>query len=136
MATDQSETDREEQSWEDRANPLQTFMGRLQEAGYEDTLHHFEDLDERVLTKRRLGIVEYLAEHDPESIRELARRLDRQVSAVKDDLDVLARNELVKYETKGNKKAPRLKHRNVFVRPLLLDGEFQWEFYADTDDAE
>ena len=136
MATDQSETDREERSWEDRANPLQTFMGRLQEAGYEDTLHHFEDLDERVLTKRRLGIVEYLAEHDPESIRELARRLDRQVSAVKDDLDVLARNELLEYESTGKKKGPQLKHRNVFVRPLLLDGEFQWKFDADTDDAE
>ena len=136
MATDQSETDREERSWEDRANPLQTFMGRLQETGYEDTLHHFDDLGERVLTKRRLGVVEYLAEHDPESIRELARRLDRHVSSVKEDLDVLARNELIEYETDGNKKAPRLKHRNVFVRPLLLDGEFQWDFYADTDDAE
>lgn len=135
MVTDQSETDHRERSWEEQANPLQRFMGRLQEAGYEDTLHYFDDLDERVLTKRRLQIVEFLTEHDPESIRDLARRLDRHVSSVKDDLDVLARNELIEYETDGNKKAPRLKHRNVFVRPLLLDGKFQWDFYADTADT-
>lgn len=131
MATDQ--TDREDRT--ERADPFQRYVLALSEAGYDDALQTFDDLDERVLTRRRLEIVQVLADDDVEveSIRDLARRLDRHVSIVKEDLDVLARNDLVAYETEGNRKIPALKHRNVFVKPLLLEGEFQWS--AVLDDA-
>jgi len=131
MATDQTDPD----DWTERADPFQRYVLALSEAGYDDALQTFDDLDERVLTRRRLEIVQVLADDDVEveSIRGLARRLDRHVSIVKEDLDVLARNDLVAYETEGNRKIPALKHRNVFVRPLLLEGEFQWS--AVLDDA-
>lgn len=137
MATDQSD----QRDSTRRADPFQRYVIALAEAGYDDPLQTFDDLDERVLTRRRLEIIETLADDDfdVESIRDLARQLDRHVSIVKEDLDILARNDLIAYETDGTRKIPVLKHRNVFVRPVLLEGEFQWgpvlaDAQADGDD--
>jgi len=52
--------------------------------------------------------------------RELARRLDRDAGAVKRDLDVLFECDVIEYDEKGARKAPRLKHDNVFVEPLFV----------------
>jgi predicted transcriptional regulator len=114
--------------------PYEAYAVALSEAGYGDALHTFDDPDERVLTRRRLEIVRTLAESpEVESIRALARRLDRHVSVVKGDLDVLARNDLVTYEESGGAKAPRLKHDTVLIKPLVLDGEFQWSAVLDEE---
>jgi DNA-binding transcriptional ArsR family regulator len=139
MATEgTAESDESEEPWGDRdVSEKRKFQVRIGRAGYDDALHTFEHPDERVLTKRRLEIVRHLADDEEAvaSIRDLARQLDRNVSAVATDLDLLVTHGLLTYEQQGNRKVPTLQHENVFVTPLLLHGEFQWEF-AFEDEGE
>lgn len=113
-------TDRNER---DGRTDLQQYMVAVANAGYEEALYTDLGSAQRILTEKRIEIITVLSEESIDSIRELARRLDRHVSAVKEDLDVLSAEQVIEYDTQGREKAPRLKHRNVFVKPLLLDGE-------------
>lgn len=95
------------------------FVKRLASAGYEDFLVLERASAERVLTDRREGVVDELRRTDPSSITELADALDRDVAAVKRDLDTLFEAGIVTYEVDGARKRPRLKHAHVFVEPLV-----------------
>lgn len=95
------------------------YAKRLVRAGYEDFLVLERDTADRVLTERRLEVVDAIRESPPESITALADRLDRDVAAVHRDLDVLVEFDVVDYETDGARKRPILKHRHVFVEPIV-----------------
>lgn len=56
-------------------------------------------------------------------MRDLARRLDRDVSIVSRDLDVLFEAEVVDFEEEGRAKKPVLAHENIFVEPVLFNGQ-------------
>jgi predicted transcriptional regulator len=94
----------------------------LAESGQEDVLSLRRETAERVLTEKRMEIVEELAEREPTSVRDLARRLDRDVSIVSRDLDVLFEAAVVEFEQDGRAKRPVLAHENVFVEPVLFNG--------------
>lgn len=74
-----------------------------------------------VLSDRRTEIIETLRTTDDEieSVRDLARRLDRDKGHVSRDLAVLAEHGIVGYESDGRAKAPRLKHEHVVVEPVV-----------------
>ena len=95
------------------------FLRALAEAGYEDSLVLRRETAESVMSDERARILEELREDDVRSIRELARRLDRDAGAVKRDLDVLFECDVIEYDEEGARKAPRLKHNNIFVEPLF-----------------
>jgi predicted transcriptional regulator len=95
------------------------FARRLAQAGYEDFLVLEKDDAESVLTPKRQELLETIATEDIESITDLANRLDRDVSIVHRDLDLLFKYSLVAYEESGGRKAPYLKHEHVFVEPLV-----------------
>jgi predicted transcriptional regulator len=95
------------------------LLRALAEAGYEDSLVLRRETAERVMSDERARIIEELRDDDVRSIRELARRLDRDAGAVKRDLDVLFECDVIEYDKKGARKAPRLKYENVFVEPLF-----------------
>jgi len=95
------------------------FLSALAEAGYENSLVLCRETAERVMSEKRARILEEL-DDDVRSIHELARRLDRDAGAIKRDLDVLFECDVVEYDEKGARKAPRLKHDNVFVEPLFV----------------
>lgn len=95
------------------------FARRLASAGYEDFLILERDTAERVLTERRLELVDELRDRRPESTSDLADRLDRDVAAVHRDLDTLFEFGLVSYDVDGSRKRPRLKHEHAFVEPVL-----------------
>lgn len=116
--------------------PIHRYLQAVDEAGFHDGLHTFDDLESRWLTRRRLEIIQYLADDSTEasSIRDLARQLDRQVRAVVDDLDVLVREGIVDYREEDDRKIPVLKRRHLFVRPILLEGEFQWDRVLEESD--
>jgi predicted transcriptional regulator len=107
---------------EDNAAELQRYMVETSRAGYDDVLYTDADAARRILTEKRIQIIETLTEEEVESIRDLARRLDRHVSTVKEDLDVLSQEQVVEYEQQGQRKVPTLKHPNVIVKPILLNG--------------
>ncbi len=98
---------------------LTNFLRTFAEAGYEDSLVLRRETAERVMSEERARILEELRDDDVRSIRELARRLNRDAGAVKRDLDVLFECDVIEYDEKGARKAPRLKYDNVFVEPLF-----------------
>lgn len=95
------------------------FTRRLANGGYDDFLVLERDTADSVLTEKRLELLDTLRAASVESISELATRVDRDVSAVHRDLDVLFEHGLLEYETTGSRKEPRLKHEHVFVEPIF-----------------
>jgi DNA-binding transcriptional ArsR family regulator len=98
------------------------FASTLNAGGYTDVLVLRRENGCDVLTDSRLELVDYLDRHgeDVESVRDLARRLDRDKGAVSKDLHRLAELDVVTYEGEGGGEAKRpvLKHDHVVVEPI------------------
>lgn len=73
---------------------------------------------QKVLTPKRMEIIRTLREEDVASVRELARRLDRDKGQVSRDLQVLAEHAVIHYETDGRSKAPRLTQEHIVIEPI------------------
>lgn len=99
------------------------YLQWLAESGPDDALTLRRETAERVLTEKRMELVAAVAEGDVESVRDLARRLDRDVSIVSRDLDVLFEAAVIDYERDGRAKRPVLAHENVLVDPVVFDGQ-------------
>ena len=99
------------------------YLQWLAESNQGDAVNLTRETAEKVLTEKRIEIVEEIAENDISSMRDLARRLDRDVSIVSRDLDVLFEAEVVDFEEKGRAKKPVLAHENIFVEPVLFNGQ-------------
>jgi len=95
------------------------FAQRLAKAGYSDFHVMDRESARKVLTEKRLEILEYLKQNEVESVRELSRELDRDIKNVSDDLGVLWENALIDYEEDGRKKKPYLASKNIFIKPVL-----------------
>jgi len=78
---------------------------------------NFEDRTRlrELLTDRRMELLEEVMEHPPESIRELASRLDRDVHDVHDDLYLLAEHDIVHFEEDGRAKKPYVPYDTVRI---------------------
>lgn len=105
-----------------RVSTAVEFVKRLSDAGFEDTHLLQRETAEKVLTEKRMELVREIATTEPESVRELARRVDRDVGRVSRDLDTLYKAEVIEYEQKGRAKQPVLAHENIFVWPVVYDG--------------
>ena len=51
-------------------------------------------------------------------MRHLAEVLNRDKSVVSQDLQVLAKHDLVEYEKEGRRKIPKAKHENIIGAPV------------------
>lgn len=69
----------------------------------------------RLLTDRRMELLEAVMERPPESIRALAERLDRDVHTVHDDLSLLADYDIVHFETDGRAERPYVPYETVRI---------------------
>lgn len=77
-----------------------------------------------VLTDERRRLLSAIAAGDVESKRDLARRVDRDISIVSRDLDVLYEADLIEYrDGDGRKTVPVLAHYHVWVKPLVYNGD-------------
>jgi predicted transcriptional regulator len=74
---------------------------------------------EKVLTPKRKEIIRTLRHEDVASVRELARRLGRDKGQVSRDLQVLAEHAVIRYETDGRAKAPRLMQEHIVIEPIV-----------------
>ena len=74
---------------------------------------------ERVLTPKRKEIIRTLRAEEVASVRDLSRRLDRDKAQVSRDLQVLAEHAVIRYETDGRAKAPRLSRQHIVVEPIV-----------------
>jgi predicted transcriptional regulator len=69
----------------------------------------------QLLTDRRMGLLEEVMEHPPESIRALADRLDRDVHDVHDDLHLLTEYDIIYFEENGRAKKPYVPYDTVRI---------------------
>ena len=90
----------------------------LARQGIEDVYVLDRESAREVLTEKRTEILDTLKSEEVESVRHLAETLDRDKSVVSQDLQVLAKNDLVEYEKDGRRKVPTVKHENVVVAPV------------------
>ncbi|WP_321111842.1 HVO_A0114 family putative DNA-binding protein [Halorussus salinisoli] len=70
---------------------------------------------ERVLTPKRRELVTVLTDETAESVRDLARRVERDKGRVSRDLKVLAEHGVVDFEEAGKEKRPYLQHKHAVV---------------------
>jgi predicted transcriptional regulator len=90
----------------------------LAKQGMDDVFVLNRESAREVLTEKRTEILDTLKSEDVESVRHLADILDRDKSVVSQDLQVLAKNDIVEYEKEGRRKIPQVKHENVVVAPI------------------
>jgi predicted transcriptional regulator len=69
----------------------------------------------KLLTNRRMELLEAVMEHPPGSIRALADRLDRDVHDVHDDLHLLAEYTIIRFEADGRAKKPYVPYETVRI---------------------
>lgn len=92
------------------------------ESGLSDAITLRRDTAEEVLTAKRMELIEAISERDIESVRDLARQLDRDVSIVSRDLDVLYEAGVIEFEANGRAKTPALAHETVLIEPIVFNG--------------
>lgn len=82
---------------------------------------NFQDASrlQRVLTPRRLELVESLMNGSADSIRSLADRLDRDVRQVHDDLQVLGDYRIVHFHEEGGAKKPFVPYDTIKIEVEL-----------------
>lgn len=100
-------------------SPGTRFAKALTDAGYSDFYLIGAESARKVLTEKRLELIEVLREEEPESISGLAELVDRDVAAVHRDLEVLTGQGIVEVQDEGNKRRPVLRYSHVFVKPVV-----------------
>lgn len=73
---------------------------------------------ERVLTEKRRELIDVLRREEVESVRDLARRVERDKAQVSRDLGVLAEHAVVGFEETGRVKRPYLQSDHLVVEPI------------------
>lgn len=68
-----------------------------------------------LLTDRRVELLESVMADQPESIRQLADRLERDVKTIHDDLQVLAEFDIVHFEQAGRAKRPFVPYETIEI---------------------
>jgi len=73
---------------------------------------------ERVLTEKRRELIDVLDCDEVESVRALARRVERDKAQVSRDLGTLAEHGVVGFEADGREKRPYLENGHLVVEPI------------------
>lgn len=88
--------------------------GERPEPKHEVVVQREEDVT-HLLSPNNLALLRAIARHHPESIRETARLVDRDVRQVHDNLSHLERLNLVQFEPEGRRKRPVVWYDDVEV---------------------
>jgi len=97
------------------------FVKDLSEKGYDDILILKRETVQKVLTEKRMELLETIRTEEVESVRDLAEKVDRDPGMVSKDLKVLYEAELIEFEEDKGRKKPRIRHKNVFTEPIISD---------------
>jgi predicted transcriptional regulator len=116
---DPNEFEREDADIDDRLEFRAAFAETLTKHGYPDTLVLGRERADEVFHERRLNILDYLKDHNPESVRALATELGYDKGVVSRDLQDLAQIDVIEYKETSRSKAPRLKHAHVVIEPVV-----------------
>ncbi len=98
---------------------LKEFTDKISDAG-DDVLVIDHETSKRVHTKKRKELLEVIRDEEIKSIRDLARKVDRDPSVVLDDIRTLFEYSIIDVEKDGNRKIPKLKHDKIVVAEELI----------------
>lgn len=90
----------------------------LATSGFEDVFVTDRETAKKVLTEKRQQLISRIREGDIESGRALADDLDRDVSGVSRDLNLLFETDIIEFDTDDQRKIPYLKHDTVVAEPI------------------
>lgn len=90
----------------------------LTSAGHRDVYVLAREDAREVLDEHREAILDYLRDHEVNSVSELADALDRDTGNLSRDLQILADHGIVNLTADGRAKVPELVHELVAVEPL------------------
>lgn len=100
------------------------FLQQLAATEMDDVLILRHDTAHRLLTDGRRRVLEAIIDGDFDSITAISDHLNRPLSAVHRDVDLLFESDVVDYETgPNNAKKPVLSHQYIMIRPLVFDGQ-------------
>jgi len=68
-----------------------------------------------LLTDRRIELLRSIMTKRPDSIRQLAERVDRDIKSVHDDLQVLVEYDIVHFEQSGRAKRPFVPYDSIEI---------------------
>lgn len=88
---------------------------------------------QRILTPRRLELLRSVMTDTPESIRGLADRLDRNVSDVHEDVQLLAEYDIIQLESAGRAKRPVVPYGEIVIEVRLSPPEGEAEHDRQTE---
>jgi hypothetical protein len=94
------------------------FARTLAANGYTNVLVLSRDRVPHVFQTERLEIIDYLDEHQPETVSQLAEKLHRDEDAVRSDLGDLAELAIIGFDDSENGERPFLEHDYVVIEPL------------------
>ncbi|WP_254525006.1 transcriptional regulator [Natrinema caseinilyticum] len=92
------------------------------EPHFEVVYHDPDDLH-RVVRPKNLELLRTIAQHDPESIRDTARLVDRDVKQVHGNLEELEALHLIEFERDGRSKRPTVWYDAIEVDLPLTDAD-------------
>lgn len=113
--TDTSDATQESQ---DRAERRAQMARSLARGGMDGVQVLSLESAEKVLTPKRRELIDLLRTQDIESVRDLARRAERDKGQVSRDLGVLAEHGVISYEQEGRSKRPYLTQEHIVVEPI------------------
>lgn len=88
--------------------------GETSEPLFEVVLRNEDDL-QRLLSAKNVELLRVIARDEPESIRDLCRRVDRNIRQVHDALSRLEGMGLVEFEEAGRSKRPRVWYDDITI---------------------
>lgn len=74
---------------------------------------------DKILSPKRRELIETLQGGDVESVRGLARQLDRDKGQVSRDLGTLSEHGIVRFEESGRAKKPVLTQKHIVIEPVV-----------------
>lgn len=86
--------------------------------GFDDVHVVDRETATQLLSEKRQELLDTIREGNVESVRGLAKDLDRDAGAVSRDLDLFFEHDVVEYDREGQRKIPRLKHGVVIAEPI------------------
>ena len=72
----------------------------------------------KLLTPHRIDLIEMIREEDIYSMRDLSRKLGRDIKNISEDLKVLKEYDIIEYREEGNRKIPELTADKIVIEPL------------------
>lgn len=112
---DWSSTDRDDDERSQRRGEMARALAR---GGMEGVQVLSWESAEKVFSPKRRELIEVLRTQEIESVRQLARTVNRDKGQVSRDLGVLAEHGVISYEEDGRSKRPVLVQEHITVEPI------------------